>query len=67
VPTLEHHRLGFDASWMQIGAFPLPGFVANQILAKALNSPAYRKSLSMRDEIHAVRIEKGGLVLTLQR
>lgn len=67
VPTLKEHHLGFAASSAKIGAIFLPSFVANRILARALNDPRYRKSLTMREEIRDVRIEKGDLVLTLAR
>lgn len=67
VPTLEDNHLGFDASSMRLGAVPLPGFIANQILGRVLADPTYKKSLTMRDEIRAIRVKNGDVVLTLQR
>ena len=67
VPTLIDHRLGFSASSMKIGAVPLPSFVASRILSRALDDPAYRKSLTMRNEIRSIRIKNGDVVLTLER
>ena len=57
----------FDASWAKVGAVPLPGFIANRILSRALDDPAYRKSLTMRDEIRAIRVKKGDVILALQK
>ena len=67
VPTLVDRRIGFDASSMKIGAIPLPGFVANRILASALADPRYEKSLTVRKEIRDIAIDGGNIVLNLEK
>ena len=67
VPSLADGHIGFDASSMKLGAIPLPGVVANRILASALGDPRYRKSLTVRKEIRDIAVEGGDIVLTLEK